>query len=289
MFSDPRKMVLGSSAMLAIAGAMMLGSTILLSMPGNSTVLAANTIEQKITNARQETQIWTTYALSPYLRANDLKVWVRDGRATLTGSVEDDVNKDLAKEIALGVDGVEEVDNKIVVNADYTAPERSSERSYGERIDDASITAMVKSKLLWSNHTDGLTTDVDTLMGKVTLTGSADTGVAKELAGSLAKNTKGVVEVDNQLTVKETPTVSQNDKESVPESHVISDTWISAKVKSTFMFSSNIDGSDIEVNTTNGVVTLSGKVDSGAERALAIELAKNIRGVLDVDSKALVI
>ena len=32
---------------------------------------------------------------------------------------------------------------------------------------------------------------------------------------------------------------------------------------------------------------LSGKVDSGAERALAIELAQNVRGVKSVQSKAL--
>lgn len=289
MYNNPRKMVLGSSAMLAVAGAMMLGSTIMLSMSGSSPARAADTVEQQLTEARQETQIWTTYALSPYLRATDLKVSVHQGKATLTGSVEDDVNKDLAKEIALGVGGVTQVDNEIEVKADYTAPERSSERSYGERIDDATITAMVKSKLLWSTYTAGLTTDVDTSMGSVTLTGSADTAVARELAGTLAKNTKGVVAVDNQLTVVQSKPRESTAKQAAPESHVISDTWISAKVKSTFMYSSNVDGSDINVSTKNGVVTLSGKVDSGAERALAIELAKNIRGVHSVETKSLVI
>jgi hypothetical protein len=73
------------------------------------------------------------------------------------------------------------------------------------------------------------------------------------------------------------------------EAHVMSDTWISTKVKSTFIYSSNVDAIDIDVSTSNGVVTLSGKVDSVAERALAIELAKNIRGVQSVDSKGLII
>lgn len=289
MNNNPRKMLLGSSAMLAFAGAMMLGSAILLSVSGSNSAQAADTVAQQLTEARQETQIWTTYALSPYLRANDLKVSVNNGKATLTGNVEDDVNKDLAKEIALGVGGVKEVDNQIVVQADYTPPARSSERSYGEQIDDATITAMVKSKLLWSTYTDGLSTDVDTLMGKVTLTGSADSAVAKELAGSLAKNTKGVLAVNNQLTVGAAKATASTAKEAAPESHVVADAWISAKVKSTFMFSSNVDGSDITVSTKNGVVTLSGKVDSGAERALAIELAKNIRGAKSIESKALVI
>ncbi len=35
------------------------------------------------------------------------------------------------------------------------------------------------------------------------------------------------------------------------------------------------------------VVTLTGKMDSGAERALAIELAQNVRGVKSVNSNSL--
>ena len=53
------------------------------------------------------------------------------------------------------------------------------------------------------------------------------------------------------------------------------------------MYSTNVKGSDIAVSTNAGVVKLTGKVDSGAERALAIELAHNVRGVKSVDSTAL--
>ena len=55
------------------------------------------------------------------------------------------------------------------------------------------------------------------------------------------------------------------------------------------MYSSNVDSSEIAVKTSDGVVTLSGKVDSGTQRSLAIELAKNIRGVQSVESGGLVI
>ena len=79
--------------------------------------------------------------MSPYLRANDLKVSVHDGKATLTGKVEESVNKDLAKQIALGVNGIKDVDNQIVIQADYTPPAQSSERSFGEVVDDATITS----------------------------------------------------------------------------------------------------------------------------------------------------
>ena len=244
---------------------------------------------QDVTDARQEAQIWTTYALSPYLRASDLNVSVKSGKATLTGTVEEDVNKDLAKQIALGVKGITEVDNQIVVQADYVPPARSSDRTYGEVIDDATITAAVKSKLMWSKHTDGLVIDVDTTAGRVTLTGNAESGAAKDLAGRLALNTRGVTSVNNQLVVDSSKsTVTKDVKNSVKEAeHDIKDSWITAKVKSTYLYSTNVDGSAITVNTSNGVVTLNGKVHSGAERELAIELAKNVRGVKSVQAKSL--
>lgn len=266
-------------------------SSIALAMIAMSGAFAADTISQDVTEARQETQIWTTYALSPYLRANDLKVSVHNGKATLTGIVEEDVNKDLAKQIALGVNGVKEVDNQIVVQADYAPPARSSERGYGEVIDDATITATIKSKLIWSKHTASLVTEVDTKRGKVTLLGTADSAAAKDLAGRLAMNTRGVVSVDNQLLVNgKKPTAADTAKKLTKEAErAIADTWITTKVKSTFMYSSNVDGSDIEVSTHSGIVTLSGKVSSGAERALAIELANNVRGVKSVNSKSLTI
>ena len=266
-----------------------LASGIALALLGSSGAVTADTVSQEITDARQETQIWTTYALSPYLRANDLKVAVHDGKATLTGTVEEDVNKDLAKQIALGVDGVKTVDNQIVVRADYAPAKRATARGYGEVIDDAAITTEVKSKLMWSKHVDGSDTKVETSAGKVTLRGSADSAEAKTLAGRLAMNTRGVRSVDNQLVVKGTKaTVADKTRSAAKEAgNDIADGWITTKVKSTFMYSSNVDGSDIDVSTKGGVVTLSGKVDSGAERALAIEFANNVRGVKSVSSKGL--
>jgi osmotically-inducible protein OsmY len=269
---------------------LLLSASIALVLAASSAV-AADTVSQDITEARQETQIWTTYALSPYLRANDLKVSVHNGKATLSGKVEEGVNKDLAKQIALGVSGIKEVDNQIIVQSEYMPPAHATERSYGEVIDDATITASVKSKLLWSKYTSGLTTDVNTKARKVTLIGTADSAAAKELAGELAKNTRDVVSVDNQLVVKTAkPTAGDAARNAGHEATTkIADSWITTKVKSTFLYSSNVDGSDISVKTTGGIVTLSGKVNSGAQRALAIELAQNVRGVESVHATDLVL
>jgi hyperosmotically inducible periplasmic protein len=253
------------------------------------TAMSASAVAPDVIDARQETQIWTTFVLNPYLRNNDLHAVVKHGAATLTGNVAEGVDKELAGQIALGVAGITSVDNQIVVQSTYMPPARGTSRSYGETVDDATITASVKSKLMWSTYTNGIGTNVDTKWGKVTLAGKADTAAAKDLAGRLAMNTRGVTSVDNQLVV-EAPKPSMGDKAKVSAQEAktdMDDGWITTKIKSTYMYSSNVDGSDIDVKTTGGVVTLSGKVDSGAERELAIELAKNVRGVKSVDAKGL--
>ncbi|SEI04996.1 Osmotically-inducible protein OsmY, contains BON domain [Rheinheimera pacifica] len=250
---------------------------------------AAKAKSGPVVDARQEAQIWTTYTLSPYLRANDLTVTVLDGKATLSGNVEDDVHKDLAGAIAAGVNGISDVDNKITVDADYKAPDRSSTRGYGDVVDDATITTAIKSKLLWSKHTEGMDTKVVTNAGKVELSGTVATQQAKQQAEKLAKNTDGVRSVDNKLQVSDKTADGKIYKKADAEKgSVIADSWITTKVKSTFMYSSNVAGSDISVKTDKGVVTLAGEVGSGAEQALAIELAQNIRGVKSVTSRQLV-
>ncbi len=270
MYTQTRKLLLATSVALA--------------MTTLSGTVVAETPSQDVSNARMETQIWTTYALSPYLRASDIKVAVVNGKATLTGKADEDVNKELAEEIALGVNGIKDVDNQIVVQADYKPTTSETDRRYGEVIDDATITAAVKSKLAWSKYTDSTTTKVETRAGKVTLSGTTHSADAKKQAGDLALSTRGVTAVDNKLMVD-----SKKKKTADNSGDEISDSWITTKVKSTFMYSSNVDGSDISVSTTAGVVTLTGKMDSGVERALAIELAKNVRGVKSVQSKALTI
>lgn len=270
-------------------------------------VAQAQNDAQSMTDVRQEVQIWTTYALNPYLRANDLKATVKDGKATLTGHVPEGVNKDLAREIALGVNGIKEVDNQIVVDAEQPVMHAAPVGSYGEVIDDASITVAVKSKLLWSKYTDGLKTTVTTKSGRVTLEGTADSAAARELAGKLASNTRGVVSVKNMLKIAKSEQAANKTSAPAQGSSVtgapaggvsapvnvakaeqtVTDAWITTKVKSTLLYSSNVSGADITVTTVAGVVSLKGKLDSGAERALAIELAQNVKGVKSVSAKDL--
>ena len=258
-----------------VALALIVGS---LSVPAMAQDAKSN---QGVKDARLESQILTTYQLSSYLRHDDITVTVEGDKATISGRVESDANKELATEIAQGVKGINKVDNTMITEDNYKKPVRSTESSYAEIIDDASITAAVKSKLTWSRYVDGSTTKVTTKKGMVTLTGTAENKAAVDLAENLAMTTRGVMSVDNKLTVLANP-----DKKSKPGT-AMADGWITTKVKSTFMYSNNVDSSDIAVNTNKGVVTLNGLVDSGSEKALAVQLAENVKGVQSVDAGGL--
>ena len=67
----------------------------------------------------------------------------------------------------------------------------------------------------------------------------------------------------------------------------VSDTWITSKVKSSFLADNSISGLDIKVETNKGVVSLSGVVPTDSERDLAVEKAKAIKGVRDVSADGL--
>ena len=237
---------------------------------------------QDIIAARQESQILTAYALNPYLRANELKASVHNGKATLTGKVADPVARELAEQIALAVSGIHGADNKLEVQPNYRPPAKSAERSFGDLVDDATITSTVKSKMLWSRHGEGIKSIVDSVRGVVTISGTADNAEAKDFAGKLAATTYGVRSVNNQLAVE-----SANTEVARTEGADVTDGWITAKVKSTFKYSTHVDSASVAVNTNGGIVKLTGKMDSIAERAATIELAGGVRGVKSVDSSAL--
>lgn len=66
-----------------------------------------------------------------------------------------------------------------------------------------------------------------------------------------------------------------------------SDTWITTKVKADLAVTDGVKSTDISVETTNGVVTLIGVLDSETARDKAIATAKAIKGVKSVDSSGL--
>ena len=69
----------------------------------------------------------------------------------------------------------------------------------------------------------------------------------------------------------------------------VNDTWITTKVKSSLLADSDVAGLDVSVETVNGVVRLSGDVESQAQIDRAVEIARDIEGVTNVESSDLTV
>lgn len=69
----------------------------------------------------------------------------------------------------------------------------------------------------------------------------------------------------------------------------VSDSTITTKVKSSFLGDPVVSGLAIDVDTSGGVVVLTGFVTSEQERQRAVQLARSVEGVKRVDGSNLTI
>ncbi len=76
------------------------------------------------------------------------------------------------------------------------------QQSAGTYLDDRTITASVKAKLVEDKSTSAAAIDVDTQDGMVTLSGYARSAAEKSQAEALAREAKGVRSVRNNLVVR---------------------------------------------------------------------------------------
>lgn len=270
-----------------------------ISLAATSQPLLADTDQSDSSDLWAKASLTTTYTLNRHLNPFDIEIDVNDGVATLRGSVDNTVERDLAEELALGVDNIKKVDNKLTVNpnSDQSANPASDKmpskdfsdtgRDFMQKVEDANVTAKVKSQLLWNSNTDGLDISVTTRGGVVTLSGEVKSDAESQLAAQIARNTNGVIEVNNTLQInrQKVPLDVAAERKTEETAQKINDGWITAKVKSVLLYNRAVDGSDINVETRDGVVSLYGQVDSDHERQQAISLASGIKGVKSVNDE----
>jgi osmotically-inducible protein OsmY len=78
-------------------------------------------------------------------------------------------------------------------------------KTVGETIDDATVTARVKTMLLNDPDVGGLAIDVDTFKGVVTLSGAVKTAAERDKAVELARRVNGVSDVKSTLQIQQQP------------------------------------------------------------------------------------
>ncbi|MEZ5490476.1 MAG: BON domain-containing protein [Gammaproteobacteria bacterium] len=186
-------------------------TTMALSFSGNALADHADSrFEGAAYDAWLTGKIETVFTLNRELNPFTIDTDVSHGDVILSGTVDSDIDKALAGELALGVEGVTKVQNEIVVREGEGFIEQSRDQlavasnNFMRWADDATTTASVKAKLLANSETEGLEISVMTENDVVTLEGEVSSAAEKQLAEEIAINTGDVVEVINQLVVAST-------------------------------------------------------------------------------------
>jgi len=143
------------------------------------------------------TKVKTALLFHRNVSATGTTVYTKDGVVTLQGVADSLAQKELTTEYAKDIDNVKSVQNNMTVAKTPAAPDAT----VGDKIDDASITAQVKSSLLSHSSTSAIHTGISTTDGVVTVTGIAKNEAEKSLVTKLATDINGVTSVINNMTI----------------------------------------------------------------------------------------
>lgn len=242
----------------------------LLSSPAGQVVTS---VEDSSITARIE----GLYLLDQHLNPLNINTTTRDGHVMLSGSVNDEVQRELAEDLALGVKGVRFVDNQLVVIG--TVIGEKEQRSWKQRVEDRAVTAAVRARMLGSGEFKGLKVGISTVNNVVTLYGVVPTEAHVESMVGIASNTKGVEDVVNQLTIRRRDDSYDAIRGAGQQ---ISDEWLESRVSTAIMLNRHLKMRELDVEVDDGICMLSGTVDSEEKRVLAEEVARNIQGISEV-------
>jgi osmotically-inducible protein OsmY len=241
------------------------GQTLIL-VAASALLLAGSPLRASETDDRIESSAKKSYVFKHYLADDAIKTESKNGAVTLTGTVAEESHLGLARDTVSGLPGVKSVDNRLVLKGE--APAEHSDTWVGLK---------VKSALLFHRNVRATKTDVNVKDGIVSLSGEASTLAQKELTTEYAKDVEGVKEVKNEMTVAKN--MAKPD-ETVGEK--VDDASITAQVKMSLLSHRSTSALKTKVETTDGVVTLTGITKNAAEKALVTKLATDINGVTSV-------
>jgi hyperosmotically inducible protein len=150
---------------------------------------------------------------------------------------------------------------------------------------DAGITTAVKSKLAADDDVKAYQIDVTTNDKVVSLTGTVETTTAKTRAVEIARQQDGVASVVDNITVNSPTAQTPNMPSPDVDRATFTDPVITTAVKTAFAADGLVKARRLDVDTLDGIVTISGEVRSGEERDQAVKIARSTAGVKSVNDK----
>ncbi|TCK09540.1 BON domain-containing protein [Marinobacterium mangrovicola] len=148
---------------------------------------------------------------------------------------------------------------------------------------DAWLDGKLETALMLNTELNNFKIDTDVDKTVVTLSGQVSNETEKELAGQIAANIDGITDVNNELTVESETGASDEPNVAEQFASDVNDLTIQAGLKMRYATSDGLDGSDIDIESEAGVVTLTGQVPSNAAHDLALEIAQGYDRVRDVE------
>ncbi len=189
---------------------------------------------------------------------NEIAVSADDGRITLRGTVGSLHQKRAAEQGARRVYCVKSVANELEVRL------LSESRREDADIRGAALQALMLDSLVPADQLD-----VNVKDGWLTLTGKVEWEYQRDAAEDDVLPLIGLVDVDDQITVENAPLATD----------------VAEDINEALARNAELQGTDIEVSTSNGTVTLSGVVDRWSQHDEAVDAAWFAPGVSFVDDR----
>ena len=219
-------------------------------------------------NAVTTSKVKTALALSRSISAFDIDVDSDEGVVTLNGEVPSDQTKRLAESIARETTGVRDVRNNLRVNP-AAQPIPAEQRG---QVGDPELRTGIEERLR-ASRIDPQKVAVAVQEKVVTLSGQVNSADEKSAAEKIAWGFESVRDVRNNLTVA---------NEASAQRGVGSRDDLAKKVEFELYSSRAFDLARLQIESSEGVVTLNGPVRSVAERELAERIASDVEGVKSV-------
>ncbi len=151
-----------------------------------------------------------------------------------------------------------------------------------ENVEDASLGADVRLALIDKLGFDALGVHVDTEGGRVFLTGRVEKRATQELAEEVALSVPGVTKVENSLEFKGGRSETRVDRAVSTTEAEVQDAALELRVGKNLLGEIGRHALDLEVESTDGVVSVRGKLPDSERKRLALRAAEGTSGVKKV-------